>query len=423
MTGTYDATSQPARAHQPAPAGEAPTLERSLGLGVLVLYGLGITIGAGIYVLIGSAAERAGPGAPLAFVLAAIVMGLTAASFAELAGRMPVSAGEAAYVEAGFGSRRLALAVGLLVIAAAIVAAAAITVGSVGYIRTFVAAPPALLATLVLLVMGAIAAVGMSTSAWIAAVMTLIEVGGLLLVVATGLWRRPDLLGGLALAVPAAGDAAAWSGVAAASLLAFFAFIGFEGLVNVAEEAHEPARTLPRAIFITLALATLLYILVILVALAAVPRAELAASPAPLALVFERVTGAPAAVVAAIAIVATLNGIIAQIVLAARVAYGLAQIGSLPAGLAAIHPRSRTPLLATGLATAAAIVLATALPIDRLADTTSRIMLVIFILVNGALVAIKHRREPAPAGTFVVPIWIPASGLASCALLLLAALR
>lgn len=399
----------------------APSLERSLGLGLLVLYGLGVTVGAGIYVLIGTAAERAGPHAPLAFVVAAVVMGFTAATFAELAGRMPVSAGEAAYVRAGFGSSLLALVVGLLVIAAAVVAAAAITSGSVGYIRTFVTASPTLLAVLVLLVMGSIAAVGMSTSAWVAAVMTLIEIGGLLLIIAVGFWTRPDLINGLAHAVPATGDGAAWAGVFAASLLAFFAFIGFEGLVNVAEESKDPARTLPRAIFLTLGLATLFYILVILVALAAVPRTELAASGAPLALVFERVTGAPAGVVAAIAIVATLNGIIAQIVLAARVAYGLAQSGSLPARLAEVHPWTRTPLLATGLATLAAIVLATLLPIDRLADLTSRIMLVIFILVNGALVAIKWRSEPAPAGTFVVPMWVPVGGLATCALLLAAA--
>lgn len=398
-----------------------PSLERSLGLGLLVLYGLGVTVGAGIYVLIGTAAERAGPHAPLAFVVAAIVMGFTAATFAELAGRMPVSAGEAAYVRAGFGSSLLALVVGLLVIAAAVVAAAAITSGSVGYIRTFLAAPPALLAVLVLLVMGGIAAVGMSTSAWVAAIMTLIEIGGLLLIIAFGLWAHPGLAADLGRSVPRLGDAAAWAGVFAASLLGFFAFIGFEGLVNVAEEAKNPARTLPRAIFLTLGLATLLYILVILVALAAVPRAELAASGAPLALVFERVTGAPAAVVAAIAIVATLNGIIAQIVLAARVAYGLAQAGSLPARLAAVHPWTRTPLAATGLATLAAIVLATLMPIDRLADLTSRIMLVIFILVNAALLAIKRRGEPAPAGTFVVPTWVPIGGLVTCVLLLAAA--
>lgn len=404
-------------ATRPAPA----TLHRTLGVGLLVLYGLGVTVGAGIYVLIGTAAERAGPSAPLAFVVAAVVMGFTAATFAELAGRMPVSAGEAAYVEQAFGSKRLGLVVGVLVIAAAIVAAAAITTGSVGYIRTFVAAPPALLAVLVLVVMGAIATVGMSTSAWVAAVMTLIEVGGLLLIIAVGLWQRPDLAAGLATSVPATTDFVAWQGVMAAALLAFFAFIGFEGLVNVAEEAHAPERTLPRAIFITLVLATLLYILVILVALAAVPRAELAASGAPLALVFERVTGAPAAVVAAIAIVATLNGIIAQIVLAARVSYGLARSGSLPSALAEVHPWSRTPMLATALATFAAIVLATSFPIDRLADMTSRIMLVIFVLVNGALIAIKRRGEPAPAGTFVVPMWVPLCGLVSCVLLLASA--
>lgn len=406
----------------PSSGGARPVaLKRTIGLPLAVLYGLGVTIGAGIYVLIGAAAGRAGMFSPMAFVIAALVMGLTACAFAELVGRLPVSAGEAAYVRDGFRSERLALIVGLLVIVAAVVAAAAIANGSAGYIRTFVDVPQPLLAALVLVVMGLVAAIGMLTSAWVAAVMTVIEIGGLVAVIVFGFAAKPHILLDLSAAVPPLRDAAAWSGIFAATMLAFFAFIGFEGLVNIAEEVKAPERTLPRAIFITLLLSTLLYILVAWVALTAVPHADLARHHAPLAFVFERVTGAPAHIVAAIAIVATLNGIIAQIVLASRVMYGLAEAGDLPPVFGAVAPVTGTPLVATGLATAVAIMLATMFPIDRLADWVTVVMLAIFCLVNAALVRIKWRGTPAPGGIFVAPLWVPVLGAVTCAAGLVAA--
>lgn len=160
-----------------------PALVRSLNLPLAVLFGLGVTIGAGIYVLIGATAGRAGMHAPLAFLLAGLVMAPTAASFAELASRMPVSAGEAAFVRAGFGSERLALLVGLMVIAVGIISAAAIAKGSAGYIREFVDLPTGITITAVVLLMGAIAAWGILQSVAIAGLMTVIEVGGLLLII------------------------------------------------------------------------------------------------------------------------------------------------------------------------------------------------------------------------------------------------
>ena len=217
---------------------------------MLVLYGMGVTIGAGIYVLIGAAAARAGMQAPLAFVAAAILMGLTAASFAELGGRMPVAAGEATYIRAAFGSDRLALAVGLLVIGIAVVAAAAISVGSAGYLGVFVSLPEPILVGVVVLGMGAIAAWGIKESVTFAAVMTLIEVGGLILLIAAGAVKEPDLVSRLPEMLPPA-NPAALVGLIGAAHLAVFAFIGFEAVVNVAEELHAPQQTLPRAIFLT----------------------------------------------------------------------------------------------------------------------------------------------------------------------------
>jgi APA family basic amino acid/polyamine antiporter len=352
--------------------------------------------------------------APAAFVVAAVLMGLTAASFAELAGRMPVAAGEAAYVRAAFRSDRLATLVGLLAIAIAVVSAAAISVGSAGYVGVFLPLPEGVRITLVVLAMGAIAAWGIKESVVFAGVMTLIEVGGLLLLIAAGVWSGPELVTRLPEAVPPIGNPAVAAGLAGATLLAVFAFLGFEGLVNIAEEVREPKRNLPRAIFLTLLLTTVLYVLVAWVALIAVPAAELAASRAPLALVFERLTGAPPVTMSAIAVVATLNGIIVQVILSSRVLYGLAAQGSLPEWLKEVNPLTHTPINATLLTIAAVLVLALLLPLDELADITARITLLLFALINLALARIKMRETEAPASTYLAPSWMPWAGFATC---------
>lgn len=400
---------------------EAPSLplKRSLSLLQATLYGLGVTIGAGIYVLIGAAAARAGMHAPIAFVFAAILMALTAASFAELAGRMPVAAGEAAYVRDAFQSDKLALCVGLLVVAVAVVSAAAISVGSAGYIGVFVALPELVLVAAVVSAMGAVAAWGIKESVIFAGVMTVIEVGGLLLLIVAGFASGSDLITRLPEALPPLGDNGVLAGIMGTVLLAVFAFIGFESLANVAEEVREPQRTLPRAIFLTLALSTLLYVLVVWVALVTVPREELALSKAPLALVFERLTGASPRTMSLIAIVATLNGIIVQIIMSSRVLYGLARQGELPVFFGAVNKSTRTPLNATAITTALVLLLAMLLPLHHLADLTSRITLIVFALVNLALIRIKVRARPAPPGAYVAPVWMPWAALATCAGLLI----
>ena len=165
---------------------------RRLTLLHAVLYGVGVTIGAGIYVLVGVAAGRSGLYAPLGFLAAAVVMGFTAASFAELGTRMPVSASEAAYVEAAFRRRWLTLLMGLLVVFTAAISAATISAGSVGYIGVFVPLPPTWIIVLVVLSMGVIASLATTQSIAFAGVMTLIEVGGLLLIILAGVGRSDD---------------------------------------------------------------------------------------------------------------------------------------------------------------------------------------------------------------------------------------
>jgi APA family basic amino acid/polyamine antiporter len=205
-----------------------------------------------------------------------------------------------------------------------------------------------------------------------------------------------------------------WAGVLSAGVIAFFAFIGFEDIVNVAEEVIEPERTMPWAIGLTLVISTLLYVLVAYVAVMSVPIAELAASDAPLSLLFTQVTPFPALVIAAIASVATLNGVIVQEVMASRVLYGLSNLGHLPAWLSHVHDVTRTPLKATLLVGAIILVLAMAVPLEALAEWTSRVTLSVFSLVNWALIRIKLKEPEPPKGVVRVPIWVPVAGLAAC---------
>jgi amino acid transporter len=394
-------------------------LIRSLTLTHAVLYGLGVTIGAGIYVLVGAAAGRSGMHAPLAFIAAALVMGITAASFAELGTRMPVAASEAAYIQAAFDRKWLSGAVGLLVVGAAAISGATITVGSAGYLGVFIPLPAPWIIAAVAVTMGAIACLSAVQSISFAGMMTVVEIGGLLLIVAAALLDSGPLVSRLPELWPAVDDLAAWSGVAQTTLLAVFAFIGFEHLVNISEEMKNPRRTLPWALFITLAVTAFLYAMVTWIAVTAVPPAELARSSAPLALVFQRLTGLPLQVLSAIAIVATVNGIIVHMIMIGRVLYGLAGQGNLPSFLARVNRSSGTPVIATGFGIAAILILALGVPLTGLAEWTSRLTLGIFAFVNLALIRIKAMEATPTSGVFVVPMWIPVVGLATSILLIL----
>lgn len=393
---------------------------RSLTLTHAVLYGLGVTIGAGVYVLVGVAAGRSGMHAPLAFICAALAMSFSAASFAELGTRMPVSASEAAYVQAAFDRKWLSLAAGLLVVATATISAATISVGSAGYVAVFLPLPPPLIISGVVLAMALVACLATAQSVAFAGLMTIIEVGGLVIIIAAGLTHGSGVITRLPEIWPVAGEPAAWTGLAGTSLVAVFAFIGFEHLVNVAEELKDPSRTLPRALFLTLGITALLYALVVWIAVTAVPPQELARSSAPLALVFERLTGFPLVAISSIAVVATLNGVIVHMIMIARVIYGLANQGGLPKVLTRLNSVTHTPLLATAIGAGAILVLALAVPLEGLADLTARFTLVIFAVVNLALIVIKYRESAPPAGVFVCPKWVPVAGLVANLIFLVA---
>jgi amino acid transporter len=383
------------------------TLKRSLSLTMLVLYGLGTTIGAGIYALIGEIAGIAGYLAPFSFLLAALLAGVTALGFAELAARFPRAAGEALYVREGVGSRTLSTFTGLLVVLAGLVSAAAMINGFVGYLHQFVQTDRAVVIILVTLTLGAAAAWGIAESVLIASLLTLVEVGGLIWIMVVSSHAAADSARAWTDAVSL--DIAAWQGALGAALLAFYAFIGFEDMVNVAEEVRDVRRNLPLAILLTLLISTLLYVLLMLIAVLAVPPGELAASQAPLAYLYQRVTGQPATVISLIGMFAIINGALIQIVMAARVLYGLSVMAQLPTVLGRVSARTRTPLLATFLVTALVLALALTGRLAPLAETTSVTMLVVFALVNLALWRIK-RRDPGPPGVRALPLWVPVAG-------------
>lgn len=389
----------------------APVLRRSLGLSLITLYGLGTTIGGGIYVLIGSVAQRAGMNALLSFVVAGVLVGFTAMSYAELASRFPVSAGSAVYVSRGFGRPWLGLLVGCLVIFAAVVTAAVLSRGFAAYFLVLVEVPrsAAIIGTIVLI--GLLAAWGIGQSVIAASAITIVEIAGLLVVLWAGrdsfvefpdrwheLWPGFDLT--------------AWIAVLQGAVLAFFAFIGFEDMVNVAEEVKDAERSLPAAIVITLVVTTLLYLAVAYVTLTGVPLSILSLSEAPLTLVAARHSAELAGAIAVIGTVSVLNGALIQIIMASRVIYGMARQGWIHAWLGRVHARTQTPIVATSLVTLAIIVLALSFPIGILAGTTSLIVLTMGTLVNGALLRMKLAGADRH-GRIRVPLLVPVIGMVS----------
>ena len=393
-----------------------PGLERSMSLSMLTLYGLGNILGAGIYVLIGKVVATAGMFTPWSFLLASLVAGMTAFSYAELSARYPSSAGEAVYLQSGFGLRLLSSGVGVLIVFAGVVSAAAIARGFVGYFLQFWALPPILLITLLVAALGALAIWGIAESAMLAALFTLFEIGGLLLVA----WVAfPDsaALGSSLAAMMSPAEFVHWDGILLGGILAFYAYIGFEDMVNVAEEVREPERNLPIAILAALAISTLLYMVIALVAVSAPSLEALANSNAPLALIYERATGSTPVAISLIALGAVINGALIQMIMASRVCYGMARQGWIPALFGKVNARTRTPVAATLAVAATVLLMALLLPVEMLARATSLLLLVVFALVNLALVRI-HGKPGQPYAGFSAPRWIPLGGFLSSAALL-----
>lgn len=385
-------------------------LKRSLGLTLVAIYGLGNILGAGIYVLIGKVAGFAGTSTTLAFIIAMITAAITAFSYMELSSRYPVSASVSVYLHKAFGKRWLSLIIGLVMVFGGITSAAALSQGFAGYLSSFIPIPSAVASVGLLIVLGLVAIKGIGESAKTAAVFTAVEVSGLLLII----WFGKSALGNFdSSSIFTIDPTVGVGGVIAGAFLAFYAFIGFEDMVNVAEEAKNPRLTMPLAILIALLTSTALYLLVVIVATTLVTPADLAASKAPLTLVFEKTGASNAQILSFIGMAAAINGVIVQIIMGSRILYGLAKQGWISGSLAVVHAKSKTPVVATIVVLGATILGTLFLPLVSLAQLTSLLVLSIFTLVNSSLIVIK-RRTPKNKSHISVPAVLPYIGTLLC---------
>lgn len=375
------------------------------------MFGLGNILGAGIYVLVGKVAGEAGYFAPLSFLVAAVVAAFSALAYAELSSRFPDAGGEVVYLDHAFGMRALSLGVGLIIAAAGMTSAAAISRGFTGYLQVFWGAPMAVILVLTLFALAAVAIWGVRESLSIAAVFTVIEAVGLLMVIVPAL-RKPDQWLDVAATWPAELGPAVLGGVVMGAFLAFYAFLGFEDMVNLAEEAENPERDMPAAIVIALLVSTVFYALTVWAALAYMTPAALEASGAPIADLYQSITGSDPVVLTLVAMFAVINGALVQIIMVSRLLYGMGKRSRLLRPLSAVNPRTRTPARATVVVAGIVLALALWLPVRTLAEYTSGLVLLVFILVNSSLIAVKRAR-PVEPGVRMVPEWVPWAGIAT----------
>lgn len=383
-------------------------LKRRLTIWLVIFYGLGTTIGAGIYALVGEIVGVAGYKAPWSFLVAAGLVAFTVISYAEMSRRYPRAAGAALYVREGLGSVHLSTLVGLFVALAGLTSASALINAFVGYLQEIIAIDATTAIVLTVLALGGIAAIGITESVTVASVITAIEILGLLLIVGVNyqsFGAFPAHIDALAPPINFQG----WGLVLSGAMLAFYAFLGFEDMVVIAEEVQDVRRNLPLAIFVTLAITTVLYLLVVTVAVLAMPPEELAASDAPLAALYERGTGSSPTIINAIAGLAIINGVLIQLIMASRLLYGLASTQQIPTLFAYVDPRTHTPLITTATVTAVTLLMSLPGTLKGLAEATSSIMLMVFALVNLAAWRVL-RRMPAGEWHPSIPPWVPMAG-------------
>ncbi|MFB7085368.1 APC family permease [Streptomyces sp. NPDC056296] len=398
---------------RPADPQDGPALKRALTTPLLYFFILGDVLGAGVYVLVGQVAADAGGAVWVPLVVALLLAMLTAASYAELATKYPRAGGASHYTTRAFGPFAGFVA-GFCMLAAGIVSVAALARGFGGdYLSAFVTLPVGLVAVLFLALLALVNARGIKESTRANVAATVVEVAGLLVIVALGGWLLLRGDGDVArlgqLGTPEKGAAAA---VLSGSVLAYYSFVGFETSVNVAEETRDPRRSYPRALFGALATAGAVYVLVGLAASVAVPTARLAGSSGPLLEVVEAAGGVPTRLFSAIALVAVANGALLTGIMSSRLAYGMARDGLLPAALTKVLPGRRTPWAAIAVTTLLSMLLALTGSVATLASTLVLLLLVVFLMVNTAVLVL--RRDPGEADHFRAPTVLPVLGALSC---------
>ena len=394
-------------------------LRRSIGPFQLTFYGLGSMLGSGIYGLIGQAAGLAGNTVWLSFLVAMVAALLTALSYASLGSRYPRAGGAAFVTERAFGMPLLSFVVGLAIVASGLTSIATqsrVFAVNLASIAGSAATPTGAIAIGFLLILTGLVLRGIREAMWVNVACTIIEAAGLLLVIAVGIpfWGSVDLLETPDLS----GDDVLLVLVFQGAVLTFFAFIGFEDILNVAEECHDPRRTIPVALISAMVVGASIYVAVAITSVSVVPWRELAAAPGPLTEVMRRAAPAiPVTVFAGITLFAVANTALVNYVTSSRMIYGMAHQGLLPSALGKVGARTHSPYPATLALLLVLIPLALFGGIAELASATVLLLLVVFAVVNVALFVLQKRPGEAK-GKFEVPRWVPALGTAVCGVLI-----
>ena len=378
-------------------------LRRSLGLGALTFYGVGVILGAGIYSILGEAAGIAGEALWWSFLLASLAALLTGLSYAELATMFPQAGAEYVYLRAAWPRASwLPSTLGWVLVATGVATTATVSLAFAGYAELFVPFPLWTIAAALVVAVAALNVIGVNEASWANIVFTLIEAAGLVALIIVGA-RDPDF-GRVFTTAPHAG-------VLGGAALIFFAYLGFEEIANLAEEARQPARDLPRAILIAVAVSTTLYVLVAAASVALLEPARLAASTSPLADAIQ--IGAPrlAGALAGVALFATANTALIAMMAASRLLFAMARGGDAPPVLARTLAGRKTPAAAILLVTVGALFFLPLGGVGLVGSVASLLALVTFAAVNAALVRLRFTlpdqerpfRVPLPLGRVPLP--------------------
>jgi len=397
----------------------APVLLRTMGLFSLVVYGVGDMVGSGIYGTVGKAAGSMGNAVWLAFIVSMIAALITGLSYACIASRYPRAAGAAFVTQHAFRFAFLSYLIGLTVTASGLTSMATQTNVFAETLQSILGGPWFVMVLLFLGVMTFINFWGIRESMWTNLLCTAVEVGGLLFIIAIGMryWGSVNYLettqatfddnGRLldhGLTVPM---------LLGGAVLTFFSFVGFEDMLNVAEEVKEPRRTMPWGIILALAVVTVLYMSIAVTAVSVVDYREFTRekAPAPLSLIANRAAPwLPARTFDYITMFAVANSMLINYIMGSRLLYGMSRHGLLPATLGRVHPTRRTPHVAILVLLVLIVVLALVGDVSALASATALLLLFSFAVVNAALVVLKLRPGEPPGG-FEVPIFVPILGI------------
>lgn len=393
-------------------------LKRAIGTPLLFAFIVGDTLGAGIYTLVGTMADDVGGVIWLPLLIALALALLTAGTYAELITKYPHAGGAARYVDRAFSIPYLSFLVGFLMMASGITTAAALANAFAGdYLAALIDVPAAPTAVVFIILLTLINLRGVKESLAANLVASVIEVTGLVLVIVLAAVVLGSGNGEPARLLEFAPDVPPLQGAFAASVIAFFSFLGFEAAANMAEEVRNPSRAYPRALFGAIGTAAVVYLLIAIGAVIVLPPAELAESTGPLlAVVTASGAGIPPWLFSLIALVAIANGALLFMVMASRVGYGLAEAELLPRAFARVLPKRRTPWVSIVVVAGLTIVLSLLGDVGTLAETTVLLLLLVFLSANVSVLVLK--KDKVDHAHFAVPRIVPVLAIvASIALL------